>query len=94
VLGNRAHNIVADSSRDCSTDPSWVAKERVETTVTAIVEIDVDSAVEMENEVADRVSALNGIKVRVEGYEEPGVFYCDKGSGHLVGPELVLVVIM
>lgn len=36
VTGNSAHNIVRDTSGICATNPSWVGKKRVETTIAAL----------------------------------------------------------
>lgn len=41
---------------------------------TYIVEVDVDTAVVGENEVADGVCALDGLGVVVECVQKPGVF--------------------
>ena len=91
VLGHGAHRVVADACRHGATHPCWVGEKRVQTSVAAVVEIDVDSAVEGEHEVPDCVGALDGVAVAVEGGEEPGVFCADEFAGELVGPELFYV---
>jgi hypothetical protein len=56
--------------------------------VTNVVKIYVDAAIVLECEIADGVGALNGIRIRVPGLCEPGIFGLDKVAGVLVGPEL------
>ena len=92
MLGHGAHGVVADSCRDGATHPCWVGEKRVQTSVAAVVEVDVDSAVEGEHEVPDCVGALDGVAVAVESGEEPGVFCADEFAGELVGPELFMSV--
>ena len=91
MLGHGAHRVVADACRYGATHPGWVGEKRVQTPVAAVVEVDVDSAVEGEHEVPDCVGALDGVAVAVEGGEEPGVFCADEFAGELVGPELFYV---
>lgn len=42
-----------------------------------------------QDKVTDRVGALDGVLVAIEGVEEPGVFFGDKITRFLVGPELL-----
>jgi hypothetical protein len=53
-----------------------------------VVEINVDSAKVVQDKVADRVGALDGVGVAVERLEEPGVLVGDELARLLVGPEL------
>ena len=53
-----------------------------------VVEVDVGAAEVVQDEIADRVGALDGVAVVGEGGEEPGVFFGDEGVGFGVGPEL------
>jgi hypothetical protein len=80
MLGDGTHCIVTYSCRDGTSYPGWVGEKRIETAVTAVVEIDVDSAIESEDEVADGVCALDGEGVVIEGVDEPGVFFLDEFS--------------
>ena len=74
MLRHGTHCIVRDSRRHGTAHPRWVREEGIETSVAAIVEIDVDATVEGEHEVADCVCALDGEGVVVECVEEPGIF--------------------
>jgi hypothetical protein len=91
MLRYRAHSIIAYTCRYCSSYPCGVGEERIETAITAIVEIDVDAAVESEHKVADCVGALDGEGVAVKGGEEPGVFCSNELAGFIVGPELFII---
>lgn len=92
VLGHGAHGIVGDAGGDGAAQPCFVGEERVEAALAAVVEVDVHAAVGREDEVADRVGALDGVGVVFKGLEEPGVFFRDEGLGGGVAPEDVLVV--
>lgn len=46
-----------------------------------------------EQKVAQGVDALDGVRVGVEGAQEPGVFLGYEGVGSFVGPELFQHVI-
>lgn len=41
---------------------------------TYIVQIDIGTAIVRQNEIPDRVRALDGVLVAIEGVQEPGVF--------------------
>jgi hypothetical protein len=43
-----------------------------------IVQIDIDAAKMGQHKIADGVGPLNGLRIVVEGVEEPGVFGCDQ----------------
>jgi hypothetical protein len=90
VLGHGAHRVVADAGGHGAAHPGWVREQRVQTSIAAVVEVDVDPAVEGEHEVPDCIGALDGEAVAVEGGEEPGVFCTDEFAGEVVGPELFL----
>jgi len=94
MLWYRTHSVVAYACRYCSSYPGRVGKEGIETAITAIIEINVDPAVEGEDEVADCIGALDGEGVAVKGEEEPGVFCSNEIAGFLVGPELVFIIPM
>jgi len=53
------------------------------------VEIEVDAAVVCEDEVAEGVDALDGVRVGRVGREEPGVFGGYEVKGAFVCPELL-----
>jgi hypothetical protein len=91
MLRYRAHSVVAYARRDCSSYPCRVGKEGIETAITAIVEIDVDPAVENEDEVADCVGTLDREGIAVKCGEEPGVFCSNEFAGLFIGPELFFV---
>ena len=59
MLRNGAHGVVADSCGYCTAHPGWIAEERIETTIAAIVEVNVDAAIKNEDEVSDRIGTLD-----------------------------------
>lgn len=91
MLGNGSHSIVRDTGGDSATKPGWVSQKRIESAIAAIVEIDVDSTIVSENEVANRVGTLNWEWVRVEGVKEPWVFGSNECSREIIRPELSFV---
>ena len=60
----------------------------VEATGAAVVQVEIDAAVVVKDEVADGVGALDVVGVCVECFEELGVFVCDEGAGEVIRPEL------
>lgn len=88
VSRDRAHGVVGNARRFGAAHPGWVGEEGVEAAVAAVVEVDVGAAVVGEDEVADRVGALDRVLVGFEGGEEPGVFGGYQSAGFVVGPEL------
>lgn len=56
---------------------------------TYIVKVNVGSTVVGQDKITDRVGALDGVLVAIEGVKEPGVFFGDKVTRFLVGPELL-----
>lgn len=88
MLWNRSHGVVADTCGDGEAEPGWVAEERIEAAVAAIVQIHVCAAKVGEDEVADGICALDGERVAVEGLDEPRVFCSNEFSGFDIGPEL------
>ena len=88
MLGHGAHGVVADACWYCAADPGRVGEKRVEAAIAAIVEVNVDTAVKCEHEVANGVCALDREAVAVEGGEKPGVFCTDELAGFIVRPEL------
>lgn len=67
VLRHRTHGVVADTRGNCAAQPGWVAQERIKTSVAAIVQVDVDAAVEVKDKVSNCIGALNGEGVAVKG---------------------------
>jgi len=53
MIGDRAHGVVGDSSRDGATNPCWVGEEGIKPAIASVVEIDIDSTIVKENEVTD-----------------------------------------
>lgn len=90
MVFHRAHGVIADSGGNREAHPGWVGEEGVEGAFAAIVQVDVDSAVVVEDEIADCVGALNRKWVGVEGVKKPGVVFCYEGAGFFVGPKLLL----
>ena len=86
MLRDRSHGVVRDASRRSAPDPRWVSEKRVETTVAAIVQVDIRSPVMRQHKVADRVGALNGVFIVVKGVQKPRVFLGDEVARFLVRP--------
>ena len=55
---------------------------------THIVEIDVYTAIVVEDKVANSVCALDGLRVVVKGFQKPGVLSCYELAGLGICPEL------
>lgn len=55
---------------------------------TYIVQIDIGSAKMGQNEITDRVCALDGVFVAVKGLEEPGIFGGDEVARLFIRPQL------
>ena len=86
---NGAHGVVGDAGWNCAAQPGWVLEHDIEAAVAAVVEVEVDAAVVMQDKIADRVGALDIVWVGVEGLEEFRVELCDLGARVFVGPELL-----
>lgn len=71
-----AHGVVGDAGWVGAAYPGGVGEERVEAAVAAIVEVYVYTTKVVENEVSNCVCALDGLRVVVEGGEEPWIFGC------------------
>jgi len=84
------HEVVGNSDRDSFWKNGGVYKKRVHGTPTADVEIHVNAAIMIEDEVADSVSTLDGITVVVEGVYEPWIVCSNKFARAGIGPEHVL----
>ena len=88
MLWHGAHRIIAYTGRYGSPKPRWVAEKGIEAAIAAVIEIKIYTSVMIENEISDGISTLDRIRIRVEGIEEPFVFFRDEGAGFLVSPEL------
>jgi hypothetical protein len=88
VARHGAHGVVGDACRGRLANPRGVGEERVEAAVapldavsgvlwreegTHVVQVDVDASKMVQHEVAYGVGALDGVRVAVEGLEEPRV---------------------
>lgn len=80
MSGHGAHCIIGDACRVCATYPGWVGKEGVETSVAAIVEINVSAAVVGKDEISDSVCALDWVRIGIKSREEPGIFSRYQGT--------------
>ena len=89
MLGDRAHGIIADASGDREADPGGVTEERIKSTVAAIIQVHIGTAVVGEDEVADGVGALDREGVIVKGLDEPWVFCGNEFARFRVCPELI-----
>lgn len=88
VAWDGPHSVVADTCWDCAAQPGGELEHDVEAAGASIIEIEVDAAVVVEDEVADRIGALDVVGVVIEGLEELGVFVGDEGAGEVVRPKL------
>ena len=86
---NGAHGVIGNAGWDCAAQPGWVLKHDIEAAIAAVVEVEVDPAVVMQDKIADRVGALNVVWVGVEGLKEFRVELGDLGARVFVGPELL-----
>lgn len=86
------HKVVGDSQRVRPRQNDREGEQGVHRTKTANVQIDVDTTVVIQDEVTDSISALDRIRVAVEGLEEPGVLLRDELARGNVSPESVLAV--
>jgi len=84
------HEVVGNSDRDSLWKDDGVYKKRVNGTPTADVEIHVNAAIMIEDEVADSVSTLDGISVVVERVQEPWIMGCNEFARAGIRPEHVL----
>lgn len=103
-MRNGAHGVVGNASGNGTTHPRRVSKQRIQTTVAAlrqlemtfkqeykqtyIIKVNVCSAVVGEHKVTNRVRALNRVLVAIERVEEPRVLFGDKVTCLFVCPEL------
>lgn len=92
MAGNCAHCVVGDTGGNCATNPRRVGEKGVKAAIASIIQVNVDSAKVVEHKVANRIGALDGVGVAVEGLEKPWVFGGNELARLLVGPQLVLVV--
>ena len=80
------HDVVGDADRVGQRRGEVGAPEKVEAPAAADVEVEVDPPEAVEDEVADRVDALDRVRVRAVGREEPGVvLLLEEGGGWWVG---------
>lgn len=94
VSCGRDHEVVGDAS-GAGVFEDGVVLDRVgfdlvqrECFITQCIHVEVNAAVVVEDEVADRVCPLDGHGVGVPGLEEPGILDRDEVASQLVGPEL------
>lgn len=92
VMGNGTHGIVGDSSGHSLAHPGRIREQRLKLTVAAIVQIEVDTAVVVQNEVSDGVGAFNRVRIVPERLFEPFVFLVDELQARIIGPQLVLPI--
>jgi len=92
MIRHSAHSIVGNSRRQSLAHPSRVREQRFELTVAAVVQVEVNTAVVLEDKVPNGVGALDGVRVVPESILEPLVLVVDEFQAHLVGPQLVFPV--
>lgn len=86
----RNKHIVAQSNRNSSRQNNAKVEQRVEPPLAADVHVEVDAAVMVQNEVANRVRSLDRVRVAVKGRQIPRIACCDEVSCRLVRPQLEL----
>ena len=84
-LGGR-HDIVADTPGHRLGEQRAVVQERRQVASASDVKVEVDAAVVVEQEIADRVGALDRVRVGRVGGEEPRVFGYEERDGCVVSP--------
>jgi len=86
------HKVVGNADRDGARQNDGVDKQWVDALETADVEVEINTAVVVEDKVADCVCALDRVLVCVEGGQKPGVVGCQEVAGFYVCPEHVFAV--
>lgn len=56
---------------------------------TYVVKINVGATIVSQHKVTDRVGALNGVFVAIEGLQKPRILVGDKFAGLFIGPQLL-----
>ena len=80
------YEVVGDTDGDCFWQDYGIYEERVEGSGASDVEVHIDAAIMVQDEVADGVCTLDGICIVVKGIEEPRVMLGDKLAGTGVCP--------
>ena len=88
--GCGAEGVVGDSCGDGEASEGGELEEGVEGAVRDEVEIEVDAAIVVEEEVADCVGALDRIGIGIVNWDEGRVVFLDEGVGRIVCPELFM----
>ena len=88
MSGHGSHCIVGNACWVCATQPGWIGEEGVETSVAAIVEINISAAVVGKDEVSNSVRALDWVRIGIKSREEPGIFGRYQSAGLVVSPKL------
>ena len=65
-----SHHVVANANGLCGRQDDWVPKERVDGLAAANVEVEVDTAILVQNEIADSIRSLNIVRIALERREE------------------------
>lgn len=88
VAWHRTQCIVGDACRLGEASESGKGQQRCYAEVGRDVEIEVDPAVVMEEEIADRIGALDGVRIGDVGREEGGIVCLNEGERIVICPEL------
>ena len=86
------HKVVGNTDRFCPRKDDRVDEERVHRADAAHIEVHVDTAIVVEDEVTDNVGTLDGVCVAIEGVEKPTVVLCNKLTSTGIGPKHVLAI--
>jgi hypothetical protein len=84
------HEVIGHSNGDRLWEDDGVDEQRVERTYAPNIEVEIDATVVVENKVADGVCSLDGVRVVIEGVEEPRIVLGNEVARLFVCPEHVL----
>lgn len=87
------HEVIGDSHRNGLGKDDGVDEERVQWSQATHVKVQVDTAVVVKHEIANRVCSLDWIGVPVESVQEPRIVLCDEFARAGVCPEHIFAVL-
>lgn len=88
----REHEVVGHADGDGRGEDHVKVEERIEVAAAPDVEVHVDAAKVVQDEVPDDVGPLDRVRVAVKGREEPRVVLGDEGARRSVRPQFELAV--
>lgn len=84
------HEVIGNANRYRFGEDDRENEERVEGSKAADVQIDIHASIVVEDKIPNGVGSLNGIRVGVEGVQEPGIVFCYELSRTRVRPKHIL----